>query len=231
MEISEIDELKNNLLKERQLRLKAEEELIKMRDFINALETKLRDKNQEVLESRAQAEEKVCSLYMKLGQYKTSEEKFVREIDGLKASLNNTRSDYFKATDSDIIKSTKIEELYSIITQHRSEINALRSQISSYQYEIIDLEREKHDLIKILDIQKENKFCQTEGVPLLYTTANSPLHTLSKSFSISTGHKQSTRSLPIDYSLNKVRTQILSLQKSKARLDMQIRLLSEMTDS
>ena len=218
----------NGLLKtleqERESRRRLEEDNKKLQQMLILSESQVIQKTQELESFRNDAEGKIRALYQKLGKYKTTQLKYDQEIQTLQNSVSSLKSDYFKATDADISKSSKIDELYQAITGYRSEINALRSQVSTYQNEIIDLERDKHNLIRIIDVKKESKFVQTDF------SYSINMATVSKIASQAGSPKRHSASLPLDCSLTKVRSQMLSLQKSKARLDMQIKLLSSVSE-
>lgn len=200
-----------------------EEEGRKMKREIERLEGSLGEKTLELESLRKESEGKICALYEKLGKYKTAHGKCEKEIQSLHSSLGSLKSDYFKATDAEISRSTKIDELYQLISTYRNEMSSLRSQLLCSQNEISELEKEKYNLLKLIDIKKESKFIQTDFSYSMIV----PATTHKKSFST----VKSSPSLPSSVSLTKLKSQMLSLQKSKARLDMQLTFLSSINDS
>ena len=223
------EELINTLETERILKIASEEECKRLKDLLNQIEEQVKVRTQELLSTKQENESKLCNMCLELGKYKANELVYKREIENMRTSLHNLSEDYIKANDEGISKASQIEELYLSISQHRNEITSLREQISLSQANVLSLSRDNQSLLRILEKKKTTKFCQTDISWINYTGLESPLNMFNSSQN-SKSNSYSIRSLPLDDTLRKAKTQMLTLQKSKARLDMQIRLLSSFTE-
>lgn len=202
----------------------AKEECKRLKDLVLVTENQLKCKIQELADTKNEYEYKISNLYIRIGEYITGQNHYLKEIENLKSSLEYVKENYMKATDTGIHKATQIEDLYSVINAYRAEINSLRGQISNYQNEVLGLEHQNQRLSKLLNSKKQHKFIQTDQ-----PTLNSSNSTHSSLKSVYFSPASTFKSLSLDCTSNKVKSQILSLQQSKARLDTQIKLLSNLT--
>ena len=232
METQSQEELLKSLVSERSSRISSEEECKKLKDLLNITESELKQKCQEIYETKKEYETKLCNIYMKIGKYKTTEMAYQKEIVYLKDQMHTSKTDLITATETGILKATQIDELYSVISQHREEISSLRNDICRYQSEVVSLERDNCNLLKLLQKKKDTKICQTDIS--LQDLCSQPIDSFSPmNSSINNREFSSTnrfnKTLPAEHSITKARSQMLLLKRSKERLNMQINLLSTLS--
>jgi chromosome segregation ATPase len=205
-------ELFYQLAAEKTMRNRLEEELSKMQSLIIVLEGQLKSRSSEVSYLKVELEKSNSELQQQSQIFRNDVKILQEENEKLKENLKQLRSEYFRASDQDIQKTTKIDELYGSISEFQDDIRGLTIHIGGLQREIEQLNEENRRLVNRLGVKKESKFVQADPSPL--------------TSSIGRVKSPSTHSTNI-LSLTRTKSQILSLQKEKQRLDMQIHLLSK----
>lgn len=206
-------EILHELASEKNMRIRLEEECGKLQGLVILLESQLKLKTQEIQNLKAEHESVCLELNQQVCQLKSKLESYGVENETLRKSLGSFKADYFSLTDKDIAKASKIDELYVIIARYQDDIKVLESELYRAQDEILNTKTEHSRLLQKLQIPKHHKFVQADPSPLT-----------SKSFPF---HSQSDFSQTPIQSITKTKSQILSLQKAKSRIDLQIRLLSK----
>ena len=205
----------HDLAAEKMIRGRLEEELAKMQGLVILLEGQLKNKSQEVTHLRVKHESSVAETSEQVAILRNRNERLEQENDKLKSSLSELRGEFFKVADSDIEKTSKIDELYVTITHFQEEIRLLRGQIGALQMEVSESYEENRRLAEKLSVKKESKFVQADPSPLTYMIGTP------KSL------KKSCSQLSNSLSLARTRSHIQTLQKEKQRIDQQIHLLSK----
>jgi chromosome segregation ATPase len=205
----------HDLAAEKMIRGRLEEELTKMQGLVILLEGQLKTKSQEVTHLKVKHETLVAETSEQIKILKNKNERLEQENEKFKSSLSELRNEFFKVTDSDIEKTSKIDELYVTITHFQEEVRLLRGQIGALQMEVSESYDENRRLVEKLSVKKESKFVQADPSPLTYMVGTP------KSL------KKSSSQLTNSLSLARTRSHIQTLQKEKQRLDKQIHLLSK----
>lgn len=206
-------EILHELASEKNMRIRLEEECGKLQGLVILLESQLKLKTQEIQSLKSEHESVCINLNQQISQLKSKLETCGVENESLRNSLSNMKSDYFSLTDKDIAKASKIDELYSTLSQYQQDIKSLESELYRAQDEILSTKSEHSRLLQKFLIPKHHKFVQADP---------SPLSSKSSPFLSQSDFPHS----PLQ-SLTKTKSQILSLQKAKSRIDLQIRLLSK----
>ena len=218
------EELCKSFEEEKKIRKSLEEENNKLKNLLNGIESQFRQKNQEFLESKKEYEEKLFSAFVQIGKLQTNEENYQKELKNLQVSFFNLKTDYMKSTETGIEKAKQVEGLFLTIDSQKNEVFNLRSQVLSYQSDLTRLQKDNEDLLKAFNTLKANKFSQTKKNFLISQESNQFSNKKTLAFT------QSHVLLPAEYSLSKAKNQMNSLQRSKARLDKQIKLLESLSE-
>lgn len=211
--IMENSEILHQLASEKTMRIRLEEECGKLQELIISLESQLKLKSQEIQSLKSDHEKIQQSLFQQIELIKGKFEVFQQENENLKKTVGSIKAEYFSLTDKDIAKANKIDELYVVIRQYQDDIKDVEGELFRAQDELHYLKNEHAKVLQKFEVTKLHKFVQADPSPLTSRTGLC-------------GHSKYSPDTSI-FSLTKTKSQILALEKSKSRIDLQIRLLSK----